>query len=83
MSPEIFWIKLFIQKYDFENRCGAIAISPVVHVKKTPSVGNIDEFIIHEGTKVYITDRGMKGWIGVRLPDGREGWILKDKVEEI
>ena len=71
------------QKYYFENRCGAIAISPVVNVKKTPSVGNTDEFIIHEGTKVYITDRGMKGWIGVRLSDGREGWILKDQIEEI
>ncbi|MBP7373647.1 MAG: tetratricopeptide repeat protein [Prevotella sp.] len=71
------------QKYYFENRCGAIVTSPVVNVKKTPSTATADEFIIHEGTKVYITDRGMKGWIGVRLPDGREGWILKDKVEEI
>jgi tetratricopeptide (TPR) repeat protein len=71
------------QKYYFENRCGAIVTVPVVNVKKTPSTGSADEFIIHEGTKVYITDRGMKGWIGVRLPDGREGWILKGKIEEI
>ncbi|MDN5552999.1 MULTISPECIES: tetratricopeptide repeat protein [Prevotella] len=71
------------QKYFFENRCGAIVTSPVVNVKKTPSAGSADEFIIHEGTKVYITDRGMKGWTGIRLPDGREGWILKGKIEEI
>lgn len=71
------------QKYYFEHRCGAIVTASVVNVKKTPSTGDADEFIIHEGTKVYITDRGIKGWIGVRLPDGREGWILKNKIEEI
>ena len=71
------------QKQQLENRTGAIVIATSVTVKKTPAKNSNDLFVIHEGTRVNITDKGMKGWRAVRLDDGREGWIPTDKIEEI
>jgi tetratricopeptide (TPR) repeat protein len=71
------------QKYQFINRTGAVVIAPTVNVKKTPAKSSSDEFVIHEGTRVDITDKGMKQWRGVKLADGREGWVLTKQIEEI
>ncbi|MGM9701492.1 MAG: BatD family protein [Prevotella sp.] len=71
------------QKSDLENRTGAIVVSPTVSVKKTPSKTGTDVFVIHEGTRVDIVDKSMRDWSGVRLADGREGWILSKHIEEI
>ena len=32
---------------------------------------------------VDIVDKSMRDWSGVRLADGREGWILSKHIEEI
>ena len=66
-----------------ENHKGAIIISPSVNVKKTPTVSGNDAFVIHEGTRVDITDTSIKDWYSVRLADGRDGWILVSQVEKI
>lgn len=71
------------QKRLLMNRTGAIVIAPATQVKKTPSNSSTDEFVIHEGTKVYITDKGLKDWRGIRLSDGREGWLKTTEIEEI
>ncbi len=71
------------QKRAFEQRNGAVVITPVVNVKKTPADNSNDAFIIHEGTRVDITDKTMKGWRAVRLADGREGWLKATTIEEI
>ena len=71
------------QKMVLENRSGAIVIAPTVNVKKTPSKGGTDDFVIHEGTRVDIIDKSMQEWRGVHLADGREGWILTNQIEEI
>lgn len=71
------------QKNALENRKGAIVIAPSVNVKKTPAKNGTDDFVIHEGTRVDITDKSMKTWRGIRLADGREGWILTTQIEEI
>ncbi len=71
------------QKSDAQNRDGAVIIVPEVEVKKTPSDGSANEMVLHEGTSVNITDRSMKGWRGIRLTDGREGWLKETDVEEI
>ena len=42
-----------------------------------------DEFVIHEGTRVDITDDTMNDWKGIRLADGKEGWILTKQLEKI
>lgn len=73
----------FQQKHELETKQGAIVIAPTVNVKKTPAASGTDVFVIHEGTRVDITDRGMKQWIGVKLADGREGWLKTSQIEEI
>ena len=71
------------QKQVLVNRTGAIVIAPSVNVKKTPSKTSADQFVIHEGTRVDITDKTMGNWRGIHLADGREGWIETKQIEEI
>ena len=71
------------QKQDLLFRKGAIVISPSVTVKSTPAKNGTELFILHEGTKVSITDGTMKGWMGIRIADGKEGWIESNMIEEI
>lgn len=71
------------QKQLLVNRTGAIVVAPTVNVKKTPAMQSADLFVIHEGTRVDITDKSMKGWRGVKTADGREGWIETHQIEEI
>lgn len=71
------------QKEELVNRKGAIVIAPTVNVKKTPSKSSSDEFVIHEGTRVDITDKTISGWRGIHLADGRDGWIETKQLEEI
>ena len=71
------------QKQDLLFRKGAIIVSPSVTVKSTPAVNGTDLFILHEGTKVSITDGSMKGWTGIRIADGKEGWVESKMMEAI
>lgn len=73
----------FQQKHELETKQGAIVIAPTVNVKKTPAASGTDVFVIHEGARVDITDRGMKQWRGIKLADGREGWLKTSQIEEI
>ena len=73
----------FEQKRQYECSRGAIVTAPSVTVKKTPSASGSDAFVLHEGTRVDITDTGIKGWRGIQLADGREGWIPTSKIENI
>lgn len=65
------------------NSKGAIIVSPSVTAKKTPTDQGVDVCILHEGTRVEITDEALKGWYEIRIADGREGWISSDAVELI
>ena len=61
----------------------AIVMVPKLPVKSTPAASGSDEFTIHAGTKVTITDDTMKEWKQIILPDGREGWVKADEIEKI
>ena len=71
------------QRQELVNRTGAIIISSAVPVKSTPSKSGTDLFMLHEGTKVEITDGTMRGWKEIRVADGKEGWIETSKIEII
>ena len=71
------------QKKDLLNRKGAIIFAPTVTVKSTPAANGTDLFILHEGTKVVITDGSMKEWKEIRLADGKEGWIESKHIRVI
>ena len=71
------------QKKAFVYRSGAIIMRSAVNVKSTPSKNGTDLFILHEGTKVNITDATMRGWKKIRVADGKEGWIETKEIEII
>ena len=71
------------QKRAQTYRTGAIIIRSAVPVKSTPAKNGTDLFILHEGTKVTITDGSMKGWKEIRVADGKEGWLETQDIEII
>lgn len=71
------------QKKVLSERTGAIIMSPAVQVKSTPAKNGTDLFILHEGTKVEITDASLSGWTEIRLADGKEGWVETSQIEVI
>ncbi len=71
------------QKRAIMNRTGAVIIHSAVTVKSTPSKNGTDLFILHEGTKVNITDGSMRSWKKVRVADGKEGWLETNQIEII
>ena len=71
------------QKEALVHRSGAIVIRSAVTVKSTPANNGTDLFILHEGTKVTITDNSMKEWCEIRVADGKEGWLPTKDLEVI
>ncbi|MCR5130729.1 MAG: BatD family protein [Prevotella sp.] len=71
------------QKKSHEERRGGVVVVPSVNVKQTPDANGKDGFVIHEGTRVNITDKTISKWLGIKLDDGREGWIPLQSIEEI
>lgn len=54
----------------------AIVMSPVVVVRSSPDQSGKELFVIHEGTKVTLTETApVSGWREVRIADGNTGWI--------
>ena len=71
------------QKQSYITRSGAIIMAPAATVKSTPAKQGTDLFILHEGTKVEITDGAMKQWKRIRVSDGKEGWVETSQIEII
>lgn len=87
----IFFLILFVfanvfayqQRCELTERNGAIVVVPSVPVKETPATNSTSLFYLHEGTRVEITDRSLNQWRGIRLADGREGWLTSNQIEQI
>lgn len=71
------------QKYILMHRNTAVVMVTSANVKSTPSETGTDLFVIHEGTKVTITDPSMNAWKEIRLDDGKSGWIAAESIEGI
>ena len=71
------------QRRILDNRTSAIVIAPSVNVKTTPEAAAKDAFLIHEGTKVEITDDSMNDWKCIHLANGKEGWVSTKVLERI
>lgn len=65
------------------ERTGAIVMTPAVTVRSTPSAGGTDLFVLHEGTRVEITDDTMKEWVEITIADGKKGWMERSQLEKI
>ena len=69
---------LFLNSHDR----GVIMSSSAV-ARKTPDQNSAEVFILHEGSKVKITDDSMGKWTEIELNDGRRGWIQSSRIEAI
>jgi len=67
------------QKYELENRNGAIVFTPTVTAKSSPDNSGTDLFLLHEGTKVFIRS-SVGDWNEITLEDGNVGWIPKKDI---
>ncbi|MDE6688742.1 MAG: tetratricopeptide repeat protein [Prevotella sp.] len=79
----LFNVFAWQQSQLLKNRSGAIIIQSAVPVKSTPAHGGTDLFILHEGTKVNITDDSMDNWKEIKMADGKKGWVQANQIEII
>jgi tetratricopeptide (TPR) repeat protein len=71
------------QKKIFLNHETAIVVNSSVTVRNTPSDSGTSLFVLHEGSKVRISDDSMKEWKKIRLEDGKVGWARTSDIEII
>jgi tetratricopeptide (TPR) repeat protein len=68
------------RKKEITQNSYAIISEPSVTLKSSPSNSGTRLFTLHEGTKVEIIDDELSGWYEIRIPDGNQGWLQKNKV---
>lgn len=68
------------QSHSAHNK--AIIITETVEVKNSPDEKGTTLFVIHEGTKIIITDE-FEEWAEIRLLDGNTGWLKQINFERI
>jgi tetratricopeptide (TPR) repeat protein len=75
----------FIAQYKYKitkNSNDAIITSASVVVTGSPSEKGTKLFVLHEGTKVYITQQN-NDWIEVRIANGNVGWMKASQLQKI
>lgn len=75
-------ILLIASTSHFNARRDAIVLQPSVTVKSSPEYQSVDKLILHEGTKVTITE-SLAGWHKITLADGTTGWCDTNAIERI
>lgn len=81
----IFLLSVIFARKQYQmasNTDEAIIMSPVVNVKSSPDLQATDIFILHDGTKVSITDN-IGSWYEIRIPNGNKGWVDRAVFEII
>ena len=67
---------------DIVNPDSGIILAPSVVVRSSPSASGTELFILHEGTKIEVSEE-VSGWQNIKVIDGREGWIKRGDFESI
>lgn len=60
----------------------AIIFTPSITIKSSPDENSTDLFVIHEGTKVSITDH-VNDWLEIKIANGNVGWVKNDVLKTI
>ncbi|MCQ2299632.1 MAG: tetratricopeptide repeat protein [Bacteroidales bacterium] len=60
----------------------AIVTAPMAEVMSSPDSGSVNKFILHEGTKVTITDN-VEQWVKITIADGNKGWLQATDITTI
>lgn len=72
----------FRQKDKIENRDSAVIMVGSASVVSSPDINSKALFVLHAGTKVYITKQD-RNWLEIEIDNGSVGWIQRDKIEII
>jgi tetratricopeptide (TPR) repeat protein len=67
---------------EYSSQSSAIIFTPTVTVKSSPNEASVDLFVIHEGTKIFISDR-VEGWSEIQLVNGNVGWVKTESFRPI
>lgn len=60
----------------------AIIMIPSVNARSSPDEQSTNVFVLHEGTKVALTD-SVQRWKEIRIANGNKGWVPEEALEEI
>lgn len=66
----------------FNRHADAIVIQQSLAVKSSPELQSADKLILHEGTRVHITE-SLSGWNKISIADGTTGWCQAETIERI
>jgi tetratricopeptide (TPR) repeat protein len=90
-----FWIScIFVLLMFFSMACAqsqymsatstkeAIIFTPSVTAKSAPDINSTDIFVIHEGTKVRVTDQ-QGDWSEIKIVNGSIGWVNTSTFKSI
>ncbi len=58
-----------------------IVWEPAVTVKSSPDENSVDLFVLHEGTKVQLSD-SLNTWVKIKIANGSVGWVLTKTVKK-
>jgi len=60
----------------------AVVMQPAITVKSSPEGQSTDKLVLHEGTRLTITD-SLAGWYKITIADGTTGWCQSNDIERI
>lgn len=60
----------------------AIVFTPTITAKSSPDASGVDLFVLHEGTKVVISDQ-IGDWLRIKIANGSVGWIEEKALKRL
>ena len=81
----VLGIVYFANNYQYSRRMNereAIVFNPTVNIKASPDENSNTIFVIHEGSKIQITDK-IGSWFEIKIQNGSKGWIKLEDVKTI
>jgi len=66
----------------FNAHAEAVVLPQAINVKSSPELQSTDKLVLHEGTKLTISD-SLAGWYKITIADGTTGWCQCSDIERI
>lgn len=83
MILTVISVSLMFSRIDsIRNHDHAIIMMPSVNARSSPDEQSTNVFVLHEGTKVMVTD-SVQQWKEIRLANGNTGWLQEESLGEI
>jgi tetratricopeptide (TPR) repeat protein len=75
-------ILMFGRMQKIQQHNNAIIMVPSVNARSSPDEQSTNVFVLHEGTKVMLTD-SVQNWKEIRIANGNKGWVPREALESI